>query len=477
MEIAYHSSMSLEEEIVLLREENRLLRLRIQELEALLKEALDKLSKNSSNSSKPPSSDPVGKTQSLRIPSGKRPGGQQGHRGTTLPMKEVPDEVVVHAPLLCTHCLEALSDTVAGGYERRQVYELPPLALKVTEHRSVVRVCPRCGEENRGVFPEAVRQPVQYGEGFKALCVYLTHYQLLPYHRCAQLLRDVLGHSPSEASLVSMTAGCAAELQNFEERTEEILLHSDVLHVDETGYRRGRKTHWLHVAATENYTLYRVHQKRGNLALDDLGLLPLYKGVAMHDYWPAYLQYGCEHVFCHAHHLRDLTFCAEQEKSHWALELKALLLQIKQSVEQQRSRGETALAVGVFAHYHQVYGQVMAEGETEHPPPLRPDRAGRVGRSKSRNLWERFEKHEAEMLRFAMDFSIPFTNNVAEQALRMMRVKQKISGCFRSRQGAEGFARIRSYMDTLRKQGLSIMEHLQKAIAHQPWLPMAPAST
>jgi hypothetical protein len=171
MEIAYDSSMAIEEEIVQLKEENRLLRLRNQELEALLKEALDKLSKNSGNSSRPPSSDPFRKTQSLRTASGKRPGGQKGHKGTTLLMKEVPDEVVLHAPHKCHHCQKALGDTVAERYERRQVYELPTLKLKVTEHRSLSKVCPHCGAVNRGVFPCEVAQPVQYGERLRALRV------------------------------------------------------------------------------------------------------------------------------------------------------------------------------------------------------------------------------------------------------------------------------------------------------------------
>jgi transposase len=468
--------MSIQEEVVQLREENRLLRLRIQELEVLLKEALDKLSKNSQNSSKPPSSDGLRKTQSLRTASGRKPGGQMGHRGSTLLMKDVADEVVLHSPYRCAHCLGVLDDTPSDGYQRRQVYELPPLQLKVTEHRSLVKICPHCGEVNRGAFPSTVRQPVQYGEHFEAFCVYLTHYQLLPYGRCAQLLGDVLGQRPSIATLVSITEGCAGELQAFEGAVGEALLHSDVLHVDETGYRFGGKTNWLHVAATQAHTLYRVHEKRGNKALDDFGLLTHYRGVAMHDHWPAYLQYGCEHLFCHAHHLRELTFCLEQEKSHWAAQMKALLLGLKQSVEEELSKGNQALDAGVFAAYQQRYCKVMEQGCTEHPlPHKRSLTMGRVAKSKSRNLWERFDRYADEMLRFAMDLSLPFTNNVAEQALRMMRVKQKISGCFRSKGGAAAFARIRSYIDTLRKQGLCIMEHLKNATAGEAWLPLTPA--
>jgi transposase len=207
-----------------------------------------------------------------------------------------------------------------------------------------------------------------------------------------------------------------------------------------------------------------------------MGILPRYQGVAMHDYWKAYLEYGCGHVLCHAHHLRDLTFCSEAEKSRWATQMKALLTRIHQSVEAERSKGETALCVEAFAKYQQAYWKIMQEGDTEHPRPLKPpELPGRTPKSKSRNLWERFCEYADEMLRFAMDFSIPFTNNVAEQALRMMRVKQKISGCFRSTKGAEDFARIRSYIDTLRKQGLSIVEQLKQAMSGEAWMPKMPA--
>ncbi len=475
--------MPLEEEILQLREankrlaeENQVLRQRISQLETLLKEALDKLNKNSHNSSKPPSSDMFGKTQSLRPASGKKPGGQIGHKGITLRMKEVPDDIVRHEVERCSHCHEALAAVSPDDYEKRQVYDLPPLRLKVTEHRSLVKTCPHCGTVNKGAFPLGVDQAAGYGEQFKALCVYLTHYQLVPYGRCTQLLEDVLGHSPSEASLVSMAEGCAQKLAPFGHQVKQALFRSEVMNCDETGYRFGGKTNWLHVAATEKHTLYHVHEKRGGEALADMGILPHYKGVAMHDYWGAYLDYGCEHVFCHAHHLRDLSFCMERENSHWAEQMKDLLMHMKQSVEEEASKGSNALSAEVFGGYHAQYCRIMEEGEKEHPLPHRqPGKRGRVAKSKSRNLWERFTDHASEMLRFGCDFSIPFTNNVAEQAVRMMRVKQKISGCFRSKEGAKSFARIRSYMDTLRKQGLAILEFLKKALVGEAWLPKMPA--
>lgn len=283
--------MVLEEEIQQLKQSNKRLSEANQalcqenaELKALLKEALDKLNRHSGNSSKPPSSDGFGKTQSLRTPSGKKPGGQMGHEGRRLLLKEVPDEVVVHAPQRCCHCHSPLTGTEAEHYEKRQVYDLPPLQLFCTEHRSVQKTCPHCGTVNQGAFPQEVGQLVQNGPQLKAVCVYLTNYQLLPYGRCTQLLGDLLAHTPCEASLVGMSESSATQLQPFEAKTKEALLLSDVLHVDETGYRFSGKTHWLHVAATHDYTLYHVHEKRGGEALNDMGILPQYEGAAMHDY-------------------------------------------------------------------------------------------------------------------------------------------------------------------------------------------------
>jgi transposase len=276
--------MTQEEEILFLRQgykrleqENKELRLRLSQLEALLKNSQDQLSKNSQNSSKPPCSDMFRKTQSLRKPSDKKPGGQTGHKGTTLEMIQHPDIIVVHNVERCSHCQGVLTDTAPQSYEKRQVYDLPPLKIVVTEHRCVSKTCPYCGWENKGSFPLTVEQPVQYGPQFKGLCIYLTNYQLLPYQRCAQLLEDMLGHSPCESSLVSMSKGCALELQPFEQQVKQVLCHSEVIHCDETGYFFCGKRNWLHVAATEEYTYYYAHEKRGKEALDDIGILPVYK--------------------------------------------------------------------------------------------------------------------------------------------------------------------------------------------------------
>jgi transposase len=470
--------MTQEEKILFLKQEKKIekLSLRITELEALLKDALDKLNKNSHNSSKPPSSDVFQKTKSLRTASGKKPGGQMGHKGTTLEMTKNPDIIVPHPVQQCSYCQALLTDVPEDHHEKRQVYDLPPIKMQVTEHRCVVKTCPYCRKVNKAVFPVTVEQPVQYGPQFKGLCVYLTNYQLLPYQRCAQLLADLLGHSPSPAALVNMNKSCSIGLQPFDQEMKKALVCCLLLYFDETGYMFCGKRNWLHVAATEQYTYYYVHEKRGKEAMNEMCILPLYKGVAMHDYWCSYLSYGCDHVLCHAHHLRELIFCEEQEKSRWAKAMKGLLLDVFDHVEEERQKGECALSAKDFGAYLYRYWEIMEQGGKEHPEPRRQEnRRGRTTKSRTRNLLERFIEYGAEMLRFACDFSIPFTNNVAEQAVRMMKVKQKISGCFRSKEGAQNFALIRSYIDTIRKQGLSILQSLKELIEGKPWLPLVPA--
>jgi len=274
-----------------------------------------------------------------------------------------------------------------------------------------------------------------------------------------------------------MSKSCALGLQPFEQEVKKALCHSEVIHCDETGYYFCGQRNWLHVVATKELTYYYAHEKRGKEALDDIGILAEYKGVAVHDYWGPYLDYDCEHVFCHAHHLRDLTFCIEQEKSKWAEGIKAFILQVKEKVDEERQRGACCLNAKDFGDFQYRYWQLMEQGEREHPLPRKQaGKRGRTAKSKSRNLLERFIKHGAEMLRFACDFSIPFTNNiVSPQARRMMRVKQNVSGCFRSKEGSQNFALIRGYIDTVRKQGLSILESLRNVLMGNAWLPLVPA--
>jgi len=451
-----------------LRNENAELRKRIMELESSLKAAIEKLNKNSNNSSKPPSAD-IQRTKSMRTLSNKKAGGQVGHQGRTLEMSSQPDKITIHRPARCKCCGRDISAIGSLCYERRQVYDIPPLQVKIEEHRSLIVRCPHCNEQNRETFPEEVKQPVQYGSNLKQLGVYLTQYQLLPYERSVQLIEDLTGHRLSAATLVNINENCSAQLTNFYEELKDALRKEPVLHSDETGFYFAAKRNWLHVVASKNYTCYSTHAKRGTDATRSMNILPRYEGTLMHDYWKSYLHYQCKHVLCHAHHLRDLTFCNEQEKSQWAGSMKALLLEMKTVVDSSKEQGRQNLEATQEQTLIGKYEQLMRQGYCEHP--LWEKEAGKRGvvkKSKTQNLLERFQRHKEEMVRFIKDFTIPFDNNIAEQAIRMMKVKQKVSGCFRSKNGAQCFAIIRSYIDTMRKGRYSISDALKLAVLGKP---------
>lgn len=467
----------LEEKILALEEDNLLLRNENTELRRLLQEALDKLSKNSSNSSKPPSSDIV-RTKSLRISTGKKAGGQKGHTGTTLQISETPDKVVVHRALECSGCGKDISAIGSLRYERRQVYDISPIKIEVCEHRSEIKCCPHCEKENKGVFAAEVSHCTQYGTNLKQFSVYLTQYQLLPLRRSVQLIEDITGHTLSTATLVNINEQCSGQLSGFIEVLKDNLQKAPVLHSDETGFYYESKRNWLHVAATEFLTYYYTHEKRGREAMDQMGILPDYKGTVIHDYWKSYLDYLCKHSLCNVHHLRDLTFCLEQEKSQWAADMKALLLEMKDITDNSKAQGLQSLDDQQQQQLTAKYNGLVQEGYLQHPiAEKQPGKRGAVKKSKTQNLLERFKNHREDIIRFIRDFRVPFGNNLAEQAVRMMKVKQKISGCFRSKQGATSFATIRSYIDTMRKNGFSIMDAIGQAIAGKPIFPIPPTYT
>ena len=467
--------MKQSEEILILREENLFLRTEVERMKQLLQVALGKVNKNSTNSSKPPSSDMV-RTKSLRTVSGKKVGGQPGHKGNNLLMSTYIDESVIYRAANCTGCGKDISGVGTQNFERRQVNDIPPLRLKITEHKSEIKCCPHCAYQNKGNFPAGVTQPTQYGNNIKQLGVYLSQYQLLPYQRSAQMLADLTGHHISEGSLVNFNTACSQQLPGFIKALKINLTQSPLLHVDETGYYYNNNRNWLHVAATEDSTYYYPHEKRGKEAMDDMGILGIYTGGLMHDYWKSYLDYDCQHYLCNVHHLRDLTFCEEQEKSVWAKQMKALLLAMKQGVDEARALGLQSLTETQHNQYMQRYDTLMVQGNEEHPMPEKQiGKRGAVKKSKSKNLLDRFVKHKEGIIQFVKDFTIPFGNNIAEQAIRMMKLKQKISGCFRSKDGAIVFATIRSYIDTMRKNGYGIMDAITLAIKRKPIIPFLPA--
>lgn len=429
------------------------MRARIAELER-------RLGLNSSNSGKPPSSDGLRKpvrVGSLRERSGKKPGGQKGHPGETLRRTETPDAVIDHYPLACTECGAVLTETMATGHTARQVFDLPePQPLIVTEHRAHDCRCAACGAQTRAAFPDGVMAPVQYGQRIGAFVLYLLHYQLLPEKRLAMLMADLFDVRLATATITRISQDCAARFQGFVDAVRDQVAAAAVKHMDETGFRIGGKTQWLHIASTMLLTFYRVSAKRGSLLANVVG-------IVVHDHWhPYYTLKGVLHALCNAHHLRELKALVEIEKEDWAQRMQRLLRRACHAVNLARAR-DLPLKPELIALIKRRYDAIVADGLTFHErqPALPKARArGRPPRRVGHNLLLRLNTRRADVLRFLTDPTVPFTNNLAERDGRMMKLRQKISGGFRSEQGAEDFATIRSLLSTARKQEWDLLQTL-----------------
>ncbi len=447
--------------------------LRVQEMSLLkqqVQELQERLKKDSHNSHLPPSSDRFGRQpRSLRKKSGKKAGGQAGHPGSTLHLSETPDEVLVHAVKRCAMCQQDLREVPSQQTERRQVVDLPPKRLVITEHQAEAKVCPSCQQVTQAAFPQEVRAPVQYGPAFGAVAVYLVQQQLLPYERACEVMQDLLGPTMSVGTVQALVHRCAEHLVPVEERLKEALRQAAVLHQDETGLYVTGKRHWMHVSATEQLTHYQVHAKRGKEALDEIGILADFHGVSVHDGWQSYWQYACDHALCNVHHLRELTFLSEEQQQVWADQMSTLLLDIKAAVEQARAQGRTSLHPLEVQDWKARYEALLDEGYQANPPPV--IKKGRRKQSAARNLLDRLSKHQEAVLLFLDNFAVPFDNSLAERDIRMVKVQQKISGCFRSLPGAQAFCRIRGYLSTLRKQGLPVLSALEQALCGHPVFP------
>ena len=441
---------------------------RVQKLE-------DQVAKASRNSSKPPSSDGLKKprTRSLRRADGRKPGGQEGHKGQTLEMVTTPDHIEVHCLEQCPECMTELSAVAANEYMRRQVFDIPPVQIEVTEHQVEIKRCPGCHRQVRADFPAEVTQPVQYGARFKAQAGYLNSYQLIPVARTCELLGDFYGHTPAW-SFVSK-ANQALERGSAPALTEIVrqLLTAKVVNFDETGLRVTGRLQWLHSAGTELLTWFGLHPKRGQEAMRDLGILPLFTGWAVHDHWASYLKFAlCNHAFCNAHHLRELQFVTDQYQQSWADEMATLLCDIKAEVAEAATTA-SALSPARLAHYETEYDAILKRGFELNPPPEQPPgKKGRPKQSPPKNLLDRLAKHKPGVLAFIYDFDVPFDNNLAERDIRMVKVKQKVSGSFRTFEGAQTFCAVRSYISTVRKQGGNVMNALHDALIGQPFIPL-----
>jgi transposase len=452
----------------------------------IIKELQAKAAKNSRNSGKPPSSDGYGKankTESLRKKGERSNGGQPGHAGSTLNAVENPDHTETHDPAQCKSCHTSLEDVEVSGLEERQVFDIPAIRIEVTAHRATVKRCPCCGTENVGDFPETVTQSVQYGHDVKTWAAYFSNQHFIPVERTAQIFRDLLGHAPSEATLLKASQELERLIEPARQAVKAQLQQADVLHVDETGLRVQGKLHWLHSASTDKLTDYTVHGKRGKEAMTEAGILEDFTGKMVHDHWKVYFTFDqSEHALCNAHHLRELTYIEKQYGQPWAANMAALLLDIKEQVEKTAIDSDY-LPIAQIQLYEQRYDTLVAQGLKDNPYSVADNKDGEAkkrGRPKQTpayNLLIRFKDFKPETLAFMYDFRVPFDNNQAERDIRMVKVKQKVSGGFRTFEGAQRFGSIRGYISTVRKNSVCVFEAIKSAFSGSPFIPQPQACT
>ena len=438
--------------------------------------------RDSHNSCLPPSSDPpwqkVLRTRSLRQKSGRKAGGQPGHRGATLKQSARPDHLITHAPETCPGCGAALhqqrsSLTSPAGLRP------PPVRLIVTEHRRETRRCAACGTQARGDFPAAVRAPAQYGPALLARSAYLHLYQLLPIARCAEAIGDLFGCALSPATVERASRFCSGKLVRTEQRLKAAIRDSPVVGADETGLRVGGSNGWVQVARTDDLTHLAYDSRRGKDAMNEVGILPRFRGTLVRDGYLSYTRFEqCRHSLCNAHLLRELVFVGESDPAQaaWTKPLSALLLEIKEAAAKVRAAGQEKFSEEARSAYLRRYDRLVKRANKLNPHPLKNEGdGGEAPKSKrppltpQRRLVNRLLRRRDEVLRFMSDLAVPFTNNGAERDLRMVKVRQKVSGCFRTEDGARDFCRVRSYLSTARKQGHPLLSRAgARALSAKP---------
>ena len=381
--------------------------------------------------------------------------------------------MLLHPVERCEHCQQDLRAQPAEMPERRQVIDLPVKRLWVTEHRVEEKQCPVCYHLTRASFPATVKAPAQYGTSIQTLATYLVEGQVVPYARASQLLQELLGVQLSAGSIARFVTTCHQQLAEVETHLKAALVKAPVLNQDETGLRVGKTGWWVHVSSTPQLTHYAAHQSRGRTALDAIGIAKEFRGTSVHDGLLSYQGYGFTEALCNVHHLRELTFVEEELKQIWARKMKDLLLSMKAEVERAKALGQHELDVLVLAGLLRRYDEILSEGYLANPPPPPPQKRtpGRPKQSPARNLLDRLSQRKWAVLRFLHDFAVPFDNNQAERDLRVIKVQQKVSGCFRTEDGVTMFCRIRSYLSTLRKQGIELLSALERTLSGHPVLP------
>lgn len=437
-----------------------------------LKERIKKLegqvAKNSRNSSKPPSTDQNKPDDEIKKKSKRNSGGQVGHKGTNLKLKENPDKVIELLEHSCHECKD--NDF---KIERRQEINIQ-IKIIVTEYRAKIRRCSfGCDELNRNEFPRNVRSPVQYSEKIKGIITYLSQYQLIPFKRLSELLEDLFDlKSVSQGTIANATRYCSHQLIPVIESIRMQLIESKVINNDETGISVKGKRIWLHTASTKFLSMFYIHKKRGSEATDEMDILPHFKGRSVHDHWKSYYRYDCEHALCNAHHLRELTFLNEEEKQVWALKLKQFLRSVKRLVDYAKKKKRECLSAKILRKCEKRYEEILKAGFIESPRAVsKKPKRGREKQTKAYNMLRRLNNHKSEVLAFLNDFKVPFDNNQAERDIRMNKVRQKISGTFRGETSHEDYCRIRSYVSTLRKNGENVLNCLVNAFKGDPWFP------
>jgi len=436
----------------------------------------NRIAKNSSNSNKPPATDGYQKqqrTQSLRKKSGRKPGGQIGHKGNTLQQVENPDQIIKYPVLLCQTCCCDLSAVTVESVEKRQVFDIPKIKIIVTEHRAEKKRCPDCGEVTMGDFPEHVTQQTQYGCRIKTQAAYFYSGQFTSLQRTQQTLYDLYGVRMNETTILTAQQDMQAKVSPVVSLIKYFLTYlSPVDHFDETGVRIAGKLQWLHSISTPLLTYYQTHRKRGQSAMEEIGILPHFTGKAIHDEWASYFSYQCAHGNCNAHHLRELRYIHERYHQGWAKRMVKLLLAMKRTVALAKKDGMQALPRDKLTEFSLAYDNVLSVGFTENPiyPPLHKHR-GRVKHTEPQNLLLRLQKYKQETILFAYDFSVAFDNNQAERDIRMAKLKQKISGCFRTEKNAQVFCDIRSYISTVRKHCHDVLSALESLSTGIPYVP------
>lgn len=448
---------------------------RLRALEETVKALEARLAQNSRNSSKPPSTDPDDKKlkpMSLRKNTGKKPGGQKGHPGATLKQVDNPDEVQEHRPDTCPHCQADLKEAEALTYTARQVFEMPEPKVQVTEHRALKVVCPCCQAKVQADFPSGVNQPVQYGPRILGFGVYLHADHLIPLVRSALIVQRLTGAPFCSGTLHHAMTVAYQGLEVFEEQVKQTLSQESLVHVDETSSRVAGGRYWFHVRCTSHLTYLFCHLQRGGEAIKDL---LSYRGLLVSDFLSNYVTLGCSHQFCMAHICRELVGVFEQTGKAWASELKEHLELCNAACHRARERhcardrgspklwNARALALE--------FDRLVELGSLAHPAPTPVLGKRKPRRSKARALVDRLRDYRDECVGFLFDLSVPFTNNQAERDVRMLKVKGKVSGCFRRVEGAIRFCRVRSYLQTCGKQGMDRLDCLRSIFAGQPIMP------